>query len=138
MTSKPFKPLSDLDWHRIANGDVYGPIEVGEIEYWLAVHIGAAVCKVQMNRPYIQKLRYKHNLDPKELAMMAGMMAVSHGPPISENNSRWTFLRYDEDMRRYYKLGLKMTDGGKELWICRFHRLSKNEYNRLLRKSLKK
>lgn len=133
MTS--YQP-TDFDWHRWLNGDCPPFVQIGTLSYDCMNLIGAKSSAVWAGYPYFQKVRFKHRIEPQEAPFISE--AIERGAIFRMPNQPQAvqFHVKTQTTERRYKLVLKVTDSGEQVWLRTFFRTDETTYLRARKRGI--
>ncbi|WP_247996641.1 hypothetical protein [Brucella tritici] len=125
-------PIGDDEWHKLANGWYADPVSVLRISPNLSVRLGVATTLVFVRPEYVQKIRFKHSIEPRHFEHLPTM--VSSGTAYLDHRTKNTIQIIYVGNERTFRLVLKGIPDKNEIWISTFHTIGPKELKRRLKR----
>ena len=119
--------LTDEQWYLLAIGAFDRPVRAFRLDPVLSVRLGVSTVAVHLHPAYVQKIRFKHRVDPSLLCSIPWL--ASHGDAYLDPKPNYIQVFGMIDGKRY-RLVLKGMAGKNEIWISTFHRSSERDYRK--------
>jgi len=128
--------MDGIDLHGLLTGALPGPVRVCRIDRTAAVAIGAKTQDVWLSKEDAEKIKAKHGLDLRHLHLVP--IAARYGwAGVEPHRPRHLIIVYEdrEVFGRFFKLVIKATGNGREMYIETFHRSHLGQLRSLIRRS---
>jgi len=123
---------TELDWFKLLNGECPKTVFVGSMTSVCAVKMGCMVTSVYVDRSYIKKLRHKHRI--QEIDTMALPHIISEGEYFEYRGKGGFAIFWESKEGRPYFAAVKVANGGREVWLKTFFKITHSEMRRRKRK----
>ncbi len=122
--------MLEVDWRLYLASDQPGYFEICALDPELAAHLSASTMAVFIDRPYANKILKKHNFLVEQLSSMK--MTIERGVAIADKDRHVTFF-YKNSAKQYFKASIKVTRNLDEIFLCTFHKIRAEEFQRKMR-----
>lgn len=131
-------PNNEFEWYEVCGGNCHALIKVAEVSSSLSTCFDCTTNQVRMTRPYLQKLVFKHRLTAQDMHRISVALSTGLFEVLRASSGRGTLLIHDNYVGVSFKIGLKSSRNGNEIWLSTAHRISKKEIRRLRRREAEK
>ncbi len=122
--------LTGEQWHLLANGAYPNPVNVFTVSPIISVRLGVSTTSVFIRPAYVQKIRFKHRVEPRCFEHLPAIASDGIVFADSEPNYVQIFGQIDEKL---YRLILKGIPEINEIWISTFLRSHDRDFRKRTR-----